>query len=116
MKDLKSLRKERGLTLVEAAEGIGISKSALGSYETGARVPRDQALKQIASFYGVEASDIAMLEKKQEVEVPEEPRLCPFKIKRQTDAGTGNVTEWFLACAGKKCMAFENGGMCGRLK
>lgn len=116
MKDLKSLRKERGLTLIEAAEGIGISKSALGSYETGARVPRDQALKQIAGFYGIEASDIAMSEKKQEVKEPEDSRLCPFKIKRQTDSRTGNVTEWFLPCAGKKCMAFGNGGMCGRLK
>lgn len=114
MKDLRDLRSERGLTLAEAAEGIGISKSALGAYETGERKPRGRFLNQIAGFYEIEASELAFGNKIPEE--PEEPRLCPFKIKKQTDARTGNVTEWFLPCAGKKCMAFGNGGVCGRLK
>ena len=37
----------------EVAQGIGISKSALGMYEMGERVPRDQIKVAIANYYGV---------------------------------------------------------------
>lgn len=117
MKDLRELRNERGLTLTEAAEEIGISKSALGLYEMGKRKPKDKVLNQIADFYGVEAFELTFGSRMStESGDLEESRLCPFKIKRQKDVRTGNVTEWFLPCAGKKCMAFGSGGVCGRLK
>lgn len=48
---LKKLRGEK--TQQEAAEGIGITKSALAMYERDERVPRDEVKVRIANYYGV---------------------------------------------------------------
>lgn len=40
-------------TREEAAEGIGISVSALTMYELGRRTPRDEIKMRIAEYYGV---------------------------------------------------------------
>lgn len=48
---LKQLRGEK--TQQEAAEGIGITKSALAMYERDERVPRDEVKIRIADYYGV---------------------------------------------------------------
>ena len=48
------LRELRGSkTQQEAAEGIGITKSALAMYERDERVPRDEVKVRIADYYGV---------------------------------------------------------------
>ena len=48
------LRELRGKkTQQEAAEGIGITKSALAMYERDERVPRDEVKARIADYYGV---------------------------------------------------------------
>ena len=36
---------------VEVAIALGISVSALGMYETGARIPRDETKRKIAQYY-----------------------------------------------------------------
>ena len=38
-------------TQSEVAEALGISKSALGMYETGERIPRDAVKCRIANYY-----------------------------------------------------------------
>ena len=48
---LKELRGRK--TQKEAAEGIGITKSALAMYERDERVPRDEVKIRIAKYYGV---------------------------------------------------------------
>lgn len=53
---LKQLRKDK--SMAEVASAIGISVSALGMYETGARMPRDEVKVSLATFYGQSVSEI----------------------------------------------------------
>lgn len=51
---LKDLRVERGLTLEQLAEEIGLSKSALGGYETDElKEIGHNTIRRLAKFYGV---------------------------------------------------------------
>ena len=45
------LRKERNITQEELASEIGMSKGAIGMYETGKRTPSLKRAKQIAQFF-----------------------------------------------------------------
>lgn len=48
---LKSLRKERKKTIIEVAEAVNISPSALSMYECDQRVPRDNIKIALADYY-----------------------------------------------------------------
>ena len=87
---LKDLRVERGLTLGQLAEQTGLSKSALGSYETeDFKDISHYALIRLAKFYGVTAdyllglsemknhpnADLADLRLSDEMAHPDFPRL-----------------------------------------
>lgn len=48
---LNKLRTDRGLSLVDAANSLGISPSAMSMYEAGERIPRDEIKIKIADFY-----------------------------------------------------------------
>ncbi len=50
----KRLRTSSGLTQVEIAEQLGISRSTIGMYETGAREPDFETLEKIADFFNVD--------------------------------------------------------------
>lgn len=50
---LKQLRTMRGLSQVALADRLDISKSTIGAYETGDRMPGREALKKLASFFMV---------------------------------------------------------------
>ena len=50
----KQLRMASGLTQVEMAEKLGISRSTIGMYETGAREPDFEILELIADFFNVD--------------------------------------------------------------
>lgn len=50
----KRLRISSGLTQTEFAEKIGISRSTIGMYETGAREPDFEILERIADFFNVD--------------------------------------------------------------
>lgn len=50
----KRLRVSTGLTQVEIAEKLKISRSTIGMYETGAREPDFEALERIADFFNVD--------------------------------------------------------------
>lgn len=52
-KKLKSLRKGRKLTQVEAAERLGLSRCTVSNYECGRRSPHLTDLERMAKFYGV---------------------------------------------------------------
>lgn len=49
---LKSLRKERKLSIDEAARNIGVGVRALRSYEQEYRTPKDDAKKALCDYYG----------------------------------------------------------------
>lgn len=50
-KKLAALRGDR--TMEEVALAVGISRSALGMYEIGSRVPRDEIKIRLAKYYSV---------------------------------------------------------------
>lgn len=53
---LRRLRGEASLYQVE--QDMGISRSLLRRYEIGERIPEDTTLKKLASYYGVEFSEL----------------------------------------------------------
>lgn len=50
---LKELRKNKGVTQVEVAKSVRISKSSYNAYELGVRNPRDDVKTVIANYFGV---------------------------------------------------------------
>lgn len=50
----RRLRTAAGLTQVEIAEKLEISRSTIGMYETGAREPNFETLEKIADFFNVD--------------------------------------------------------------
>lgn len=50
----KALREATGLTQSQMAEQLGISRSTIGMYETGAREPDFETLEKIADFFNVD--------------------------------------------------------------
>jgi transcriptional regulator with XRE-family HTH domain len=50
----KELRQARGLTQAELAKRLGVSRSSIGMYESGERVPRHEDLELIADFFNVD--------------------------------------------------------------
>lgn len=50
---LKVLRKERGITQQQLADGVGISKGGLSYYENAGRTPDISILERFADYFGV---------------------------------------------------------------
>lgn len=55
---LRTLREERGQSKTYVSRKIGISYSALCSYEYGERVPGDEVKIKLASYYGVSVEEL----------------------------------------------------------
>lgn len=53
---LKELRKSRGISQAVLADRLGMSKSTIGMYETGAITPSIEALNAIADHFNVSIS------------------------------------------------------------
>src|SRR5215211_5477490 len=68
---LRLLRAERGLTLVEAAKKIGITRESLGLLEKGKRHPHAPTLTKLANGYGVPVEELFSLSE-EEGQVSEE--------------------------------------------
>lgn len=51
---IKRLRSSAGLTQVELAEKLGVSRSTIGMYETGTRNPDSEMLEKIADLFNVD--------------------------------------------------------------
>lgn len=50
-KRLKRLRTERGLTRIQVAKSLKMSRQAIDAYEGGTRNPKDPVKEKIAKFY-----------------------------------------------------------------
>ena len=62
MDSLKSgnkLRELRGSkSMADVANALGITPSAVGNYEQGIRIPRDEIKKKIAEYFGKSVGEI----------------------------------------------------------
>ena len=78
---LRDLRKNRSLTLEALAEATNISKSALGTYETGeSKDISPFSIVKLAKFYGVTTDylmGVSNLEKEPDAEIHELRLTCP---------------------------------------
>lgn len=63
---LKDLRQNKNKTLEELASELCISQSAVGMYETGQRIPRDEIKIRIAEYFGVPVEAIFFPRKQHE--------------------------------------------------
>ncbi|CAK1226944.1 Transcriptional regulator [Fructobacillus cardui] len=50
---LKELRKEKGYTLNDIAQAIGIKRGTFNNYENGKTEPKLETWEKLAKFYGV---------------------------------------------------------------
>lgn len=58
MQNLKTKRKELGLTQAEMARHLGITQTAYGKYELGKRFPRIQILRKMSKFFGCSIDEL----------------------------------------------------------
>ena len=56
---LRRLRKQRGFTIAEAAESVGISRQSLSNYERGVREPSLKILITMSDLYQVGLDELA---------------------------------------------------------
>ena len=80
---LRVLRAQRGMTLVEAAEQVGVGRDTLSDLERGRRHPVMPTLAKIAQGYGVPVEDLL-----------EEPALAG-KGEAPREAGPANAHQLF---------------------
>lgn len=55
---LTQLRKQRGLSQQQLAEALGLSRSAIGMYETGKREPDMEVLKLFGDFFNADMNTL----------------------------------------------------------
>ena len=58
MEKLKELRKQKGLSQVEAAESLGITQSTYSKYESGQRQPDNEMLKKLSELFNISIDDL----------------------------------------------------------
>jgi len=66
---LKDLRKARGLTQLQVAERVGISKAMVSSYELSTRQPSYDILIRLALLFGVSTDHLLGIDRKQTLDV-----------------------------------------------
>ena len=47
----RKIREQSGLTQQQMADKLGVSRSAIGMYENGERLPSDEVKKRIAEYH-----------------------------------------------------------------
>ena len=61
-KKLSQLRKEKGLTQLELAEMLNVSRQAVSRWEVGSAVPTVDNLVSLSEVYGVPLDDLVRFE------------------------------------------------------
>lgn len=72
---LTQFRKDRGLSQMEVAEELGVSRQAISRWETGAAVPSSSNLICLSKLYGVSLDALV----REDIEIPPEdlPEVLP---------------------------------------
>ena len=60
---LQELRKNRGLTQEELAEGLYVSRTAISKWESGRGYPSIDSLKEISNYFSVTIDELLSSEK-----------------------------------------------------
>lgn len=53
MNRIKQLRKEKGLSLQQVADAVGVGNNTISRYETGKREPKLETWQSLADFFNV---------------------------------------------------------------
>lgn len=59
---LKTLREARGLTQLQVAKRIGVSKAMISAYETASKAPSIEVLIRISRLFGVSVDYLACVD------------------------------------------------------
>ena len=88
---LVALRKQKGLTQMELAERLNVSRQAISRWEVGAAVPNTDNLRVLGDLYGVQVDYLLNdnLEQNHQSPDPEDKNLTNYeeterRIKRKT--------------------------------
>lgn len=68
---LLHLRRKAGLSQQQLADGLGLSRSAIGMYETGKREPDMETLRMFSEFFGVDMNTLTSPQTAQDAELAE---------------------------------------------
>lgn len=63
MDKIRELREANGIRQSELASCLGVSQNTVSQWETGARIPRVDMLKKIASLFGCTVDELLTQEK-----------------------------------------------------
>ncbi len=66
---LKELRIKHGMTQVQVANRLGVSKAVISSYEVASRYPSYDILKKLATLYGATTDYLLGLDDRQFIDV-----------------------------------------------
>ena len=118
---IKELRKEKGLTQVELAKALNVSKGAIAMWETGKRTPTFEYLRPMSMLfnrdpdyilcYSDDASPISWVKREQTIEETSEQSLW-FKsrdleesIRRysELDEYGRKTVDYLLSCEHNRC-------------
>ena len=83
MRKLKELRKLQGMTQSELGNKIGVTKSTISMYESGAHEPDIGTLKNIAETLGVSLD--VLLDRKPQASEDDETWLIRERLRRDPD-------------------------------
>ena len=67
MLKLKQFREEKGLSLVDVAKRLNVSRITVWNYESGKRKPSFDVLVQLAKIYGCSVNDFVEATEKENV-------------------------------------------------
>ena len=118
---IKELRKEKGLTQVELAKALNVSKGAIAMWETGKRTPTFEYLRPMSMLfnrdpdyilcYTDDASPISWVKREQTIEETSEQSLW-FKIRdleesirrySELDEYGRKTVDYLLSCEHNRC-------------
>lgn len=63
------LRRKAGLSQQQLADSLGLSRSAIGMYETGKREPDMETLRMFSEFFGVDMNTLTSPQTAQDAEL-----------------------------------------------
>ena len=76
------LRKKQGLTQLELAEAVDVSRQAISKWEVGAAIPSIENLRSLSIFYGVPV-DLLLND---ELDLPDTKQVLPKEPSQQSEA------------------------------
>lgn len=107
--NLKALRTNNGVTQIELAEVLGISKSAVSMYENSQREPSFEILEAIADFFNVPlatlvSSDLDEIESSESISRTKIRTIAAHAINELDEEQIKKVIEFaeFIKSQGKK--------------